>query len=85
MEKHRRDEEERQRQKAIKDSNSLLSIIEAWAEHKRIEGFFQEVKCTAESLSEEVRADVLNRLGEAQQLIGSSGALDRLLNWRTPE
>lgn len=86
MEKRRRDEEERLRQKAIKDSHdSLLSIIEAWAEHKRIEGFFQEVRDTAESLSEEVRADVLNRLGEAQQLIGLSGALDRLLNWRTPE
>lgn len=86
MEKHRRDEEERQRQKAIKDSHvSLLSIIEAWAEHKRIEGFFQEVKDTADLLSEEVRADVLNRLSEAQRLIGVSGALDRLLNWQTPE
>lgn len=77
---------ERQQQKAIKDSHdSLLSIIDAWAEHRRIEGFFQEVRYTAESLSDEVRADVLNRLGEAQQLIGTSGALDRLLNWRTPE
>lgn len=86
MEKHRRDEKERQRQKAIKDSHdSLLSIIEAWAEHKRIQGFFQEVRDTAESLSEEVCAGVLNRLGEAQQLIGSTGALDRLLNWQTPE
>lgn len=86
MEKHRRDEEERLCKKAIKDSHdSLLSIIDAWAEQKRIEGFFQEVRDMAGSLSEEVRADVLNRLGEAQQLIGTSGALDLLLNWRTPE
>jgi hypothetical protein len=82
----RREEEERRRIKAIKDSREELSeIIKAWAKAKRIEDFFDDVERRAASLEEKQKAAVLERLALARRMIDSTDALEWLAAWKTPE
>lgn len=82
----RREEEERRRVKAIKDSREELSeIIKAWVKAKGIEDFFADVERRAANLDEEQRVVVLERLTQARTLIDSTDALQWLAAWKTPE
>ncbi|TWJ18930.1 hypothetical protein [Geobacter argillaceus] len=80
-----REEEERRRVKAIKDSREeLAEIIKAWAKAKGIEDFFADVERRAANLEEEQKAIVLERLTQARTLIDSTDALQWLAAWKTP-
>lgn len=82
----RREEEERRRVKAIKESREELSeVIKAWVKAKGIEDFFADVERRAANLDEEQRAVVLERLTQARTLIDSTDALLWLEAWKTPE
>jgi hypothetical protein len=82
----RREEEERRRIKAIKDSREELSeIIKAWAKAKRIEDFFDDVERRVANMEEEQKAAVLERLELARRMIDSTDALEWLAAWKTPE
>jgi hypothetical protein len=82
----RREEEERRRVKAIKESQEELSeIIKAWVKVKGIEDFFADVERRAANLDEEQKAIVLERLTQARTLIDSTDALQWLAAWKTPE
>ena len=82
----RREEEERRRVKAIKESREELSeIIKAWVKAKGIEDFFADVERRAANLEEEQKAVVLERLAQARTLIDSTDALQWLAAWKTPE
>ncbi len=82
----RREEEERRRVKAIKDSREeLAEIIKAWVKAKGIEDFFTDVERRAANLDEEQRSVVLERLTQARTLIDSTDALQWLVAWKTPE
>ena len=81
-----REEVERRRLKAIKDSREELSeIIKAWAKAKRIEGFFIDVERRAANLEEDQKAAVLERLELARKMVDSTDALQWLVSWETPE
>lgn len=82
----RREEEERRRVKAIKESREELSeIIKAWVKAKGIEDFFADVERRAANLDEEQKTIVLERLNQARTLIDSTDALQWLAAWKTPE
>jgi hypothetical protein len=82
----RREEEERRRVKAIKESREELSeIIKAWVKAKGIEDFFADVERRTANLDEEQKAIVLERLNQARELIDSTNALLWLAAWKTPE
>ena len=82
----RREEEERRRVKAIKESREeLAEIIKAWVKAKGIEDFFVDVERRAANLEEEQKAVVLERLTQARTLIDSTDALQWLAAWKTPE
>jgi len=85
-EKDRLEAEERKRAKNLKDSHDeLLSIIETWAETKRIDEFFKDAQLRANTLPEDDRQSVINRLSEARKLVGTLDALERLKEWRSPQ
>lgn len=85
-ERDRIENEEKRRVKNLKDSREeLFSIIETWAEAKRIEEFFKDAQLRANDLSEDDRQAVENRLTEARRLLGSLDALERFKAWKTPK
>lgn len=82
----RREEEERRRVKAIKESREELSeVIKAWVKAKGIEEFFADIEKRAANLEEEQRTVVLERLIQARTLIGSTNALEHFLEWKAPD
>ena len=81
-----REEAERRRLKAIKDSRDELSdIIKAWAKAKRIEEFFADVERQAATMEEDQKAAVLERLALARRMADTTDALRWLASWKTPE
>lgn len=85
-EKDRLEAEERRRVKNLKDSqDELFSIIESWAEAKRIDEFFKDAQFRANDLSEGDRQAVESRLTEARKLLGTLDALERFKAWKSPE
>lgn len=81
----RREEAERRRIKAIKDSREeLFSIIDAWAEAKRIEEFLEDAGLRAAALGNDEHAAILDRLKQARELLGGVDALQRFLSWKSP-
>jgi hypothetical protein len=86
QEKWRREEAERRRIKAIKDSRAELhEIIDAWGEAKRVDEFFKDAELRLEGLGEEDRATILCRLKRARELLGGIDALERIKAWKAPE
>lgn len=84
-EKDRREAEERRRVKNLKDSqDELFSIIEAWAEAKRIDEFFKDAQFRANELSVDDRQAIETRLTEAKKLLGTLDALERFMTWKSP-
>jgi hypothetical protein len=82
----RREEEERRRIKAIKDSREELSeIIKAWAKAKDIDDFFTDVERRAANMEKNPKAVVLDRLALARTMIDSTDALKWLAVWKTPD
>ncbi|WP_162084277.1 hypothetical protein [Sulfuriferula nivalis] len=80
-----REEDEKKRIKNVKDSkNELLSIIETWADTKRIDEFFKDVELRAQDLSEKNRHTIEHRLMEARELLGTLDALERFKTWKSP-
>lgn len=56
-----------------------------WAEDKRLEQFFHEAELDAESLDEQQKAQVMERLQLVRQLLSEGTAIERLLKWKTPQ
>jgi hypothetical protein len=84
-EKDRREAEELRRAKNLKDSqDELFSIIETWAEAKRIDEFFKDAQLRTSKLSENDRQVVEARLIEARKLLGTLNALERFKQWKSP-
>ncbi|HYN54169.1 MAG TPA: hypothetical protein VES38_05640 [Methylotenera sp.] len=84
-EKDRLEAEERRRAKNLKDSqDELFSIIESWAETKRIDEFFMDAQLRANKLSDEDRESIEARLTEARKLLGTLDALERFKVWKSP-
>ncbi|WP_298437807.1 hypothetical protein [Geobacter sp.] len=82
----RREEEERRRIKATKDSREELSeIIKAWAKAKGIEEFFADVERRAADLDDEEKAMVLERLKLARKMVDTTDALQWLRSWKAPD
>jgi hypothetical protein len=82
----RREEAERMRIKAHKDSREELSqIIKAWAEAKKIEDFFTDIERRATNLEEDQKAAILERLDLARKMVDSTNALKWLVSWKTPD
>ena len=80
------EEAERKRVRDIKESKAdLLGIIDAWAEAKRIESFFEEVESRTLTFGQEEPSAIINRLAEARELLGGFDALERLKAWKTPK
>jgi len=80
-----REAEEKRRAKNLKDSqDELFSIIENWAEAKRIDEFFKDAQLRANDLSDEDRQSIETRLTEARKLLGTLDALERFKNWKSP-
>ncbi len=81
-----REEAERRRVKAIKESREELSeIIKAWANARRIEDFFADVERRVASLEEVQKSAVLDRLSLARKMAETTDALNWLASWKTPE
>ena len=80
------EEAERKRIRDIKESKTdLLAIIDAWAEAKRIESFFEEVESRTSALNQEEYGAILNRLAEGRELLGGIDALECFKSWKTPK
>ncbi|NMF87665.1 hypothetical protein [Aromatoleum petrolei] len=85
-EQRRREEAVRLAAKALKDSrDDIHRIIECWAEVNRIEQFFTDIERRADELSPGERAQLLDRLKRARELIGPVDALEHFMAWKTPE
>ena len=81
-EKERIEAEEKRRAKNLKDSkDELFSIIESWADAKRIDEFFKDAQLRANDLSEGDRQAIESRLAEARKLLGTIDALERFKQW----
>lgn len=84
-EKNRIETEQRTLAKNMKESkDELLTIIEAWAEAKRIEEFFINALESAKQLSPDNYELLKAKLLEARNMLGTSDALERLIKWRLP-
>lgn len=82
-ERWKREEAERKRIKAAKDSREELhAIIDAWNETRKIEEFFRQLERQAAELHESEREQVMERIRAARSQVGNANALDRFLKWR---
>lgn len=82
----RREAAERRAAEALKESKAdLARIIDRWVESNHIERFFRDIERRAEQLDEEERANILERLKIARELLGSTDALDHFKKWRSPD
>lgn len=87
IEKERRklQQERERRSNAHKDSIAELNrVIEAWAKQKSIESFFNEIEATISSIDPSRREALSERLKLAKTMIGETGALQSLIDWKTP-
>lgn len=81
-----RAQEERRAAEAINASRKdLAHIIDRWTEVNRIAQFFTEAERRATELGGEERLKILDRLRRARELIGSIGALEHFMAWKSPE
>jgi len=85
QEKWRIEREEKLTAEALKQSREqLFQIIDTWAEANRIDKFFKDAEQRANDLGEDNKLKISERLQKAQDLIGSTDALEYFLRWRTP-
>ncbi|HEN3610396.1 TPA: hypothetical protein U5E31_003744 [Yersinia enterocolitica] len=68
-----------------KSQSELQSIMIQWIEDKRIEQFFQEAEFDALNLSNEQKELVQERIKLARQFLSGDSAIQRLINWKTPQ
>lgn len=72
--------------KAIQDSKEeLLNIINAWSNSVQLQAFFANAEEQISHLPEHVRDEMLERLRQARDLVGSTDALERFRLWRSPQ
>lgn len=82
----KREEVERARVQAIKDSTQeLLNFIQQWGQAKTIREFFQTVEASIDGLEPAQQARLQERLSKARELIAEPDVLEGILHWRTPE
>lgn len=81
-----REEAERRAAAALKESREEIHrIVDHWAHINRVERFFSDIERKAGALDANQRANLLQRLQRARQLLGTTDALDHFLTWRMPE
>lgn len=84
--KWKEEEENRLKEKAVKDSqDTLLQLIDRWAEVKKFEVFFQEIESSLATLPHHERDRLKDRLKLAKEFIGPANALKTLTDWKTPD
>lgn len=85
-EERRRQEEDRRRvAQSEKDSREQLEqVIQAWSKVISLEQFFRGVEDRAQTLPEVERQDVLDRLRQAREFVGTQNPLDFFRAWKTP-
>jgi hypothetical protein len=85
MERWRRDDDRREIERSIKDSDKQLrEIIEDWREVIAVERFLAGVQERASVLPEEDKSQVLDRLKLAREFLGTQDPLDFFRGWKTP-
>lgn len=83
LERQEKDRRLAERRKASKDS--LLNVIDTWAEAKRIEEFFTDAERRLQALPQEDRKRLSDRLSKARELLGTLDALERFQQWKAPD
>jgi len=85
-EQWKREEDAKKRAEALEESSKQMhSIIEDWAESKRLEAFFKNAREELSLMPANDREVLRQKLDQAQALIGETAALKRFLEWKTPE
>jgi hypothetical protein len=85
VERYRREEDQRQVEKSIKESREHLGrIITKWSEVTSVADFLKGVDAQAAGLPEDQRTKVQERLQLARDFLGSQDPLDFFLAWKTP-
>jgi hypothetical protein len=81
-----REEAERQRAHALKESKEqLFRVMEAWAQADHIEKFLANLEAQVSKVDGPEKADLLGRIELARQMFGKTDALQYLRAWRTPD
>lgn len=81
-----REEEERRRAQAIKDSQEeLLSLLSRWDQASRIRHFLAELEDTCRKLEGPEKSLLQDRINRAREFLGTTDATTLLRSWRTPE
>lgn len=81
-----RQEAIRKREEARKFSIAELNnVMPKWCEDKRIEQFFTEAEADIMACDPAIRSALLEKLKAAKAFIAGKSALERLLEWQTPE
>jgi hypothetical protein len=77
--------EENRRLHAMEESRSqLLAAVDAWAQARSIETFFEDATRRAGELPVEDRTALLERIDDARRLLGGIDALEYFRAWMTP-
>ncbi|UWZ85263.1 hypothetical protein [Occallatibacter riparius] len=85
QERWRREEDQRQIAKSVKDSSEQLNhVIQAWAAAVAIEQFLKGVEERATMLSGTQLEAVQERLRLAREFVGAQNPLELFLSWKTP-
>jgi hypothetical protein len=80
------EEQERRRAKRIEKSRAeLMSLVDEWRHAKGITDFFEDVQRHAGQLSAGEQEALAGRAQKARELLGGVNALQKLLQWQTPE
>lgn len=84
QERMRRDAE-KQRLRVIQDSREQLeTVIQTWAKVNSIRAFFDDIERSLQTLGDEEKKIVLERLDKARELIGEMNALQHFEGWEPP-
>ena len=84
-ERDRKWEEERREKAHEKSREQLLGIIEKWTLACRVEEFFVDLETQSESMSEEEREPLKERIQQAREMFGGVENLKWFELWKTPE
>jgi hypothetical protein len=83
---YKKQEEERRRAEALKQSREqLIAIVQAWSFVRSFESFFEDMQQRVSTLPAEQRDVILGRITQARAMLGGTDTLTHFQKWKSPD
>ncbi|MGJ7513540.1 hypothetical protein ACSFE6_04280 [Pseudomonas baetica] len=63
---------------------NLLKIIDKWSSDRKLQDFFDDIATHSVNMNDDARAELLEKVHEAKELLVSTGSVEALMSWVAP-